>query len=64
MVNNKTKINDDMVWLTDGKFSEEYFNYLKVKENGNLNKIPKFNKTKKLLTKKLGAYFNAYKRFN
>ena len=53
-----------MVWLTDGKFSEEYFNYLKAKENSNLNKIPKFNKTKKLLTKKLGAYFNAYKRFN
>ena len=33
-----------MVWLTDGKFSEEYFNYLKAKENGNLDKISKFNK--------------------
>ena len=35
-----------MVWLTDGKFSEEYFNYLEAKGNGNLDKISKFNKAK------------------
>lgn len=38
-----------MVWLTDGKFSEEYFNYLEAKENGNLDKIPKLNKKKPLI---------------
>jgi hypothetical protein len=46
LTKNKTKRNDNMVWLTDGKFSEEYFNYLEAKENGNLDKIPKFNKRK------------------
>ncbi|WP_186822731.1 hypothetical protein [Lactobacillus taiwanensis] len=46
MPKNKTKRNGNTVWLTGGKFSEEYFNYLKAKENGNLDKIPKFNKTK------------------
>ena len=35
-----------MVWPTDSKFSEEYSNYLEAKENGNLDKISKFNKAK------------------
>ncbi|AZZ67714.1 hypothetical protein D7321_06265 [Lactobacillus johnsonii] len=46
LTKNKTKRNENIVWLTDVKFSEEYFNFLKVKENGNLDKIPKFNKAK------------------
>lgn len=33
MTKSKKNGEDRMVWMTDGKFSEEYFNYLKKKNN-------------------------------
>jgi hypothetical protein len=41
-----TKDSDYSSFITDGKFSEEYFKYLELKKQGRLNDLPVFDDEK------------------